>query len=262
MKTKKGLIIISFVIIIISIIFNSVSCKTTSINTEETEDESTEEIPEIQHISPSEVYEIIQNDEDYIILDVRTQDEYNDGHLEKAQLISVDTIEHVLDILPKDKPIIVYCQGGIRSRRAAEILVSNGFDPVYDMGGITDWIDEGYPVIVEEGAVSAILYLTVDEAYDFFKSDREHLFIDVRSKAEYEFSHIENAINIPATEFAERVDEVPGGIPLIVYCNGTSCNKSGYAAGVLKENSYREVYDVIGQGFFEWTEKGYPVISE
>lgn len=261
METKKGFMIISFVIIIF-IILNVASCKTASINTEEAGSESTEKIAEIQDISPSEVFEIIQNNEDYIILDVRTQDEYNDGHLEKAQLISVDTIEHVLDILPKDKPIIVYCQSGVRSRRAAEILINNGFDPVYDMGGITDWIDEGYPVIVEEGAVSAILYLTVDEAYDFFKSDKEHLFIDVRTKAEYEYSHIEGAINIPATEFVERIDEVPRGIPLIVYCNGTSCDKSGYAAGVLKENNYREVYDVVGQGFFEWTEKGYPVIGE
>jgi rhodanese-related sulfurtransferase len=261
MKIKKGFII-TIVVIIIFIILNIASCKTASTNTDEALVESTEEIAEIQDITPAEVSEIIQNDEDYIILDVRTQDEYNDGHLEKAQLISVDTIEHVLDILPKDKPIIVYCQGGVRSRRAAEILVNNGFDPVYDMGGITEWIDEGYPVIVEKGAVSAILYLTVDEAYDFFNSEREYLFIDVRSQAEYEYSHIEGAISIPATEFAERVDEIPRGIPLIVYCNGTSCDKSGYAAGVLKENKYREVYDVVGEGFFEWTEKGYPVIGE
>ena len=217
---------------------------------------------EIIAISPAEVYEITNNNEDYIIIDVRTQDEYNDGHLEKALLISVDVFEDVVDTLPKDKPIIVYCQGGVRSRKAAEILVNNGFNQVYDMGGILYWIEEGFPIVVEEGAVSAILFISVDEAYKVFLEDNDYLFIDVRTEDEYKSGHIEGALHIPVTEFEERLDEIPKDRPIIVYCNGSSCERSVYAAGILKENYYREVYDMVGGGIFEWLEKGYPIVEE
>jgi len=52
--------------------------------------------------------------------------------------------------LDKNNPIIVYCRSGVRSNRAANILIENGFSEVYDMGGILDWQEEGFPIIVEE----------------------------------------------------------------------------------------------------------------
>ncbi|MFZ3385598.1 MAG: rhodanese-like domain-containing protein, partial [Candidatus Hydromicrobium sp.] len=61
-----------------------------------------------------------------------------------------DELEGRLDELPVDKPIITYCKSGGRSRNAANILVENGFTQIYDMGGILDWIDKGYPISVEE----------------------------------------------------------------------------------------------------------------
>lgn len=107
-------------------------------------------IEEIKSISPEEVNRIINNEEDYLILDVRSKEEYDPGHLEGALLLPVQELEDRLDELPVDGHIIVYCLIGVRSRAAANILVENGFTQVYDMGGISDWIDEGYPVIVTE----------------------------------------------------------------------------------------------------------------
>ena len=221
-----------------------------------------EEISVIISITPAEVYEIITNDEDYIILDVRTQDEYNEGHLDKALLIPVDYMEKVVDELPKEKPIIVYCRSGGRSRKAAEILVENGFSKIYDMGGILGWQEEGFPVIIEEGAVSAIEFITVDEAYEVFLNNKDYIFVDVRTESEYKSSHIEDAINLPVSEIEERLDEIPKDKSIIVYCNGSSCNRSGQAASILKENGYKEVFDLVGGGVFEWEEKGYPVGGE
>ena len=83
-------------------------------------------------------------------MDVRTEDEYNDGHIKGAILLPVQELEERLDELPVDKPIIVYCRSGNRSRNAAEILVVNGFEAVYDMGGINSWTSKGYPVIIED----------------------------------------------------------------------------------------------------------------
>lgn len=112
---------------------------------------SGEEKPvEVMPIPVERVHEIIENGEDYIILDVRNQDEYNNGHIEGAVLIPVSELESRLDELPKDKPIIVYCRSGSRSRSAADILVKNGFTHVYDMGGIGGWINSGYPVLSDK----------------------------------------------------------------------------------------------------------------
>jgi rhodanese-related sulfurtransferase len=120
---------------------------------EETEEviQEVEDTPvQIKDISPEEVFATIENNEDYLIVDVRTREEYDGGHLKGALLIPVQELEGRVDELPKDKPVIVYCRSGSRSRSAAEILIANGFTMVYDMGGIISWIDEGYPVIVEE----------------------------------------------------------------------------------------------------------------
>jgi len=103
------------------------------------------ETAEIIDITPEEVYEIIGNGGDYVILDVRTEDEYASGHLPGSILIPVQELEDRLGELPADKPVVVYCRSGSRSRRAAETLAGNGF-MVYDMGGINGWINLGYPV--------------------------------------------------------------------------------------------------------------------
>ena len=104
---------------------------------------------EILSITPEEVYKIIKNNEDYLIIDVRSAEEYAEGHIESAKLIPVSELGDRLDELPDDKPIIVYCRSGGRSRSAASILIENGFGNVYDMGGIKDWQAEDYPVVID-----------------------------------------------------------------------------------------------------------------
>ena len=98
-------------------------------------------------ITVEQVKKIIDRNEDYLILDVRTEDEYNEGHLVSAILIPVDELEERLNELPKNKPIIVYCRSGRRSSKAADILLKNKFSPIYEMtGGIELWKKNGYPL--------------------------------------------------------------------------------------------------------------------
>ena len=105
-------------------------------------------------ISAEKVAEILKTQKDkYTILDVRTKEEFDLGHLEPAVLIPVDDLEARFGELSKDRPVIVYCRSGSRSARAAVILVSKGFSQVYDMtGGINAWTGKGYPVFVENTA--------------------------------------------------------------------------------------------------------------
>jgi len=220
-----------------------------------------EETPGIEYISAEEVYEIINSNEDYMILDVRTLDEFNQGHLEDAVHIPISELEDRLDELPQDRPMIVYCKAGTRSSTAANILIDNGFNMVFDMGGgILDWIDKGYPVVVEEETEEEydIAEISVDEAYDFYNNE-DCIFVDVRSQDGYDNGHIQGAVNIPLGELEGRLEELPADKPIIVYCSGSSCNLSGQAAEILVKNGFRQVYDVSGKGIIEWKQKGYPM---
>lgn len=219
-----------------------------------------EETPGIEYISAEEVYEIVTSGEDYIVLDVRTLDEFNEGHLEDAVHIPVNELEDRLDELPQVRPIIVYCKSGVRSSTAANILIDNGFTMVYDMGGILDWIEEGYPVVVEEEIEEEydIAEISVDEAYDFYNNE-DCIFVDVRSQDGYDSGHIQGAVNISLGELGDRLDELPADKTITVYCSGSSCNTSGQAAEILVKNGFSQVYDVGGRGIIEWKQKGYPV---
>jgi rhodanese-related sulfurtransferase len=85
---------------------------------------------------------------DVLILDVRTQEEYDAGHIKNSTLIPVQVLDKRLNELPRDKKILVYCKAGGRSAQASQILVNSGFKEIYNMkGGITDWTNAGYDLI-------------------------------------------------------------------------------------------------------------------
>lgn len=81
------------------------------------------------------------------ILDVRTQDEWNAGHVPGATLITLDQLENHLNELPKDQPIYVICRSGNRSAVGRDTLLQNGFKMVTSIGGgFNEWVANGYPV--------------------------------------------------------------------------------------------------------------------
>ena len=103
---------------------------------------------DIIDLSVDEFYELLNSTNDIFLLDVRTEEEYDEGHLDNSVLIPLQELELRLNEIPKDKPILVYCRSGNRSRQAAKILIDNGFLEIYNMtGGITDWQEKGYPVV-------------------------------------------------------------------------------------------------------------------
>ena len=82
-------------------------------------------------------------------LDVRTAEEYADGHI--ANTINIDVLKDDFEkkakaILPKDKVIAVNCRSGKRSKNAARILVKNGFKVIELDAGYNDWLAKGMPV--------------------------------------------------------------------------------------------------------------------
>ncbi len=99
-------------------------------------------------ISPIEAKARIDSGDELIILDVRTQEEFNAGHIPGAILIPNETIlSDKPELLPDlDAEILVYCRSGNRSAQAARKLIDMGYTKVYDFGGIIDW---PYEIVTE-----------------------------------------------------------------------------------------------------------------
>ena len=93
------------------------------------------------NITAEEAKQIMDSEEGYIILDVRTQEEYDQGHIPGAIVISHEEIaEKAEEVLTdKDQLILVYCRSGRRSKIAAEALVELGYTNIKEFGGIIDW---------------------------------------------------------------------------------------------------------------------------
>lgn len=97
---------------------------------------------EIKVITPQEVKEAVYDAKPHQLVDVRTLEEFREGHLKNAQNICVtdDDFEENIIKLDKDEPIYLYCRSGKRSARAAKILKDLGFKEIYDMeGGYLNW---------------------------------------------------------------------------------------------------------------------------
>ena len=93
------------------------------------------------NITAEEAKQIMDTEEGYIILDARTQEEYDEGHIPAAIVISHEEITEKAEEMLTDKNqlILVYCRSGRRSKIAAEALVELGYTNIKEFGGIIDW---------------------------------------------------------------------------------------------------------------------------
>lgn len=81
------------------------------------------------------------------VLDVRTQEEWDEFHAPNTTLIPLDQLPARLNELPRDKEIVVVCRSGNRSQQGRDILLNAGFEQVSSMtGGLNEWRASGYPV--------------------------------------------------------------------------------------------------------------------
>lgn len=94
------------------------------------------------HQIPQEQAKQMMDDNDQlIVLDVRTKQEYEEGHIPGAVLLPLDELDETAqNVLPdKEQVILVYCRSGNRSRQASELLSKKGYSDIYEFGGIMTW---------------------------------------------------------------------------------------------------------------------------
>lgn len=106
-----------------------------------------DKVPTYRKISPEEAAEMLKNDPQIILLDVRTEEEYAEKHIPNSILVPDDQVVARANTTFPDKNavILVYCRSGRRSEGAAKALVKLGYNNVYDFGGINDWPYETEP---------------------------------------------------------------------------------------------------------------------
>ena len=112
-----------------------------------------DETAAIEDVTPQEAFTLIEdnrNNSDFVIIDVRTAEEFADGHIEDAGNIDFysTTFREELDNLDKNKTYLIYCRSGSRSGSTADIMAELNFEEVYNiLGGMIQWNSEELPTV-------------------------------------------------------------------------------------------------------------------
>ena len=93
------------------------------------------------NIGPKEAKKLMDELDEYVLLDARSEEEFSEGHIPGAIVIPHDEISERAEseISEKDIPVFVYCRSGRRSKLAAEALLELGYEKIYEFGGINSW---------------------------------------------------------------------------------------------------------------------------
>ncbi len=177
------------------------------------------------------------NEKDHVlIIDVRSAEEYEAGHIPNAIHISLDEIEERLEEIMdyKNKPIILYCNTGNRSGMAAETLANNGFTNIINAQGVKEY---EYDLVYYKDIRGAAFQEMVN-------GDKDIILVDVRPEKQVEEEGmIEGAINVPSDTVDKNLDKLPKEKTIALYCNtGT---RSADVAMQLEELGYENVVNSI-----------------
>ena len=204
----------------------------------------------LKHISQNEAKQIIADNPDAVILDVRTAQEYESRHIAKAVLLPLSELRKKnFDPLPFDKstPILIYCWTGVRTGTAADIIIQAGYKNVYDFGGIVDWTGD----FEGEEIGSGYQHISQEAAQEIIAENPNAILADVRFQENYDTEHIAGAVFVPLEDVLnEKFDKIPDkNAPIITYCgNGNRARKTAKA---LVEKGYTNVYEM--GGINDWT---------
>ena len=148
LKMKKWIIIIAAAVLLATLLgacgdnVGNITEKDTG--TEVNDTMNNEQKNTYRQISIDDAIIMMQEESDYIILDVRRPDELAEGHIPGAINVANETIgtAEIPELPDKEQLIMVYCRSGRRSKEAAEKLVSLGYTNIVEFGGILDWTGE------------------------------------------------------------------------------------------------------------------------
>ncbi|MDD7362559.1 MAG: rhodanese-like domain-containing protein [Peptoniphilus sp.] len=166
--------------------------------------------------------------EKILVIDVRPEEEYDEGHVKFAINMPIDTFEDNLDKIEdlKDFDIATICNTGKKSAEAADILVKNGFKKVANAEGVKSY---DYTTMTKVTNVRGPEFLELAKSGDY-------TVIDARDAEDFDKGHLDGAINVLLEEFDEKYGELPTDKPFLVHCY--SGNRSWEIASKLVEKGH------------------------
>lgn len=193
----------------------------------------------------AETFEMVANEIDTVILDVRHQDDYAKGHIPRSIFIGIDgDFAPWVGALVKDikQPILLITPVG-REEESIIRLARVGYDNTlgYLKGGFDEWKNEGF----EYDTVSSISAETLEEIIEEAAEEKEKIRIyDVRKEGEYAAEHIIDVPSTPLDYINNHLSEFPNEDEFYLHCAGGY--RSMIAASILKSRGYHNVINVAG----------------
>lgn len=216
-------------------------------------------------VFPQYLCKTLQNTSEYLLLDVRSNPEFEDsvsssakynlGHLKNAQNINVQELASRLKEIEayKDKPVFVYCSHSQRSRRASKMLADSGFTNVINVnGGITGIRQLPADNCIYDNLTTNVGYQIISAASlckKISNGGNDFFILDVRSNSAWQnistdaklnaFGHFKNSIHIPLTLIQSSLSQIPKNKEIIVV--DISGDDASQAAGILVKNNYKNI---------------------
>lgn len=212
----------------------------------ETAAETKAETAAVQQMTGEELNKIEEDNkekEKYLVIDVRSKEEYDAGHVKHAININVDELKDNLSRIEayKEKDVVTICNTGKKSQKAADELIAAGFTKVHNAQGVKDF---DYTTMTK---VTSVLGPEIQKAAD----EGNAFIIDARDEKDYKEGHLKGAVNITPDTIDAKINEVPKDKPIYVHCY--TGNKSFVVADKLAEAGYENVHNSI-DGTKEYTE--------
>lgn len=189
-------------------------------------------------IDSTKALKLVEENEKTLVIDVRGADAYAEGHLANAINIPFDEFEDKVADLEgyKDQTIILICNTGNKSGKAAKMLVEKGFTNVYNAEDGMDEFD--YKTVKYNN-------ITGSEFEKLVEENKDAVILDVRDAKDYDKGHVENSINIPIDEVESRINELKDyqDKEILIYCSVG--RRSAQAAEILENSGYKDVSNSV-----------------
>lgn len=245
-------------------------------------------------ITPVEAAELLKNDSNAMLVDVRNPDEIAEMSVPGATLIPLHQLASRMRELEGKSALLFMCRSGGRSSVAAKMALSAGFPGVHNIaGGIISWASAGLPIVqggsrgfvskkvaIATGVIltgilfASFIFSGSSTAGSTQTSIRKHLttaqfaeeiqkpgaiLLDVRTPEEYAAGHIAGAININFYDqnFKEELNKLDKTATYDVYCQ--SGNRSGKTLPIMQSLGFAHAQDLSG-GILSWASAGKPIV--
>lgn len=220
----------------------------------------------INKITSEELAKKMQADSEFIIIDIRSESEYQKEHIIDSQNIPLNQLSSAVNILDKNKNYVFVDEviSIITINNLAGFLAEKNYKNIYYLdGGFTGWKSKFNPTISDGDPKSFVdqskaNYIASDDLKKTIEQEKNLLLIDLRTNAEFNAGHLSGAINIFLADLEKKRKEIPSGKKIILYGNDSLAAFKG-AVRLFDLGIFNVL--ALSDGVESWSKKGYEMVK-